>query len=493
MVISCLPVIAVVAPIIGGIIAFRVGKTSEYARNLISIAATIVSFLAITAMAPAVLKGKIIEYVLVSGEIAPLPINFRVDFLSLFIAWECSFDWILATVYSHRYMEPLHARSRYYLFMALTLSAVIGTLLTKNLFALFIFFEAMLLTSYVLVIHEETPEAMSAGRIYLFLGIATGLVMFLGILITYILAGTLDFGHGGILGGVHGSILNIIFVAFVIGAAAKAGIFPVHIWLPVAHPIAPSPASAILSGVLVKEGCYVMIRVIYDVFGLELMRTMGICKWLVLIAGITIFFGSAVAIKQTNLKTMLGYSTVSQMGYIFMGAALLTPTALQGAILHIFHHSMMKSALFLCAGAFIYKTGIRDIDKMAGMGKKMPITMTVFSIAALSMIGVPPLVGFMSKWYLCLGALEAGKLMLMAFVAVLLLSSLMNAIYFMPIIINAFFGGDEHGKEIEPDDVPPSMSVPMVMLAIGIMIFGILVSISSLTLVRPVISAIFGV
>jgi formate hydrogenlyase subunit 3/multisubunit Na+/H+ antiporter MnhD subunit len=358
-----------------------VGGKSEKARDILSIAISAISvgsFLAIMAMAPAVLGGKVIEFILVSAEIAPVEIGFRVDKLSLTIALMCSLDWMLATIYSLKYMSREHARNRYYMFMLLTLGSVLGVLFSKNLFSLFISFELMLLTSYVLVIHDQTPQAMREGDLYLFLGLATGLILFLAIVFTYMQAGTRHFGEGGVL-SYQGPITYVIFSTFLIGTATKASLFPVHFWLPVAHPIAPSPASAILSGVLVKGGCYLMIRVIYNVFGADVMAMMGLHVALTILAGFTMLFGSAVAIKQTDLKTMLGYSTISQMGYIFLGMSFLTMSGMQGAIAHIIHHSMMKSALFMAAGSIIYQTGIREIDKMAGIGKRMPITMLVFS------------------------------------------------------------------------------------------------------------------
>jgi multicomponent Na+:H+ antiporter subunit D len=214
-----------------------------------------------------------------------------------------------------------------------------------------------------------------------------------------------------------------------------------------------------------------MIRVIYNVFGADVMTMMGLHVALAILAGFTMIFGSAVAIRQTDLKTMLGYSTISQMGYIFLGMSFLTMSGLQGAIVHIIHHSMMKSVLFLAAGSIIYKTGIREIDKLAGIAKRMPITMLIFSIAALSMMGIPPMVGFISKWTLAMGALETGQPVFTASIFLLILSGIMNAIYFMPIIIKAYFGANEY--EGGYDDAPPSMLVPMAILAAGCIVFGL--------------------
>ncbi|MFW5976672.1 MAG: proton-conducting transporter membrane subunit, partial [Bacillota bacterium] len=285
---------------------------------------------------------------------------------------------------------------------------------------------------------------------------------------------SLDFVSGG---AIHepNLLVSVAFFVFMLSFGVKAGIFPFHIWLPVAHPSAPSPASALLSGIMIKTGAYGMIRVMYNLYSIDLIQRMGWNNIMLIIAGITIFLGSAAAIYEKDLKKRLAYSSISQMGYIFLGMGLLNEAGLTGDIFHIIAHAIMKSCLFLAAGAIIYKTGKRNIDDLVGIGKEMPITMLSFTTAALAMIGIPPLVGFITKWELSLGVLQAGY---PYYIGLLLLSSLMNAIYYFPIIVNAFFREEE--REIDKNrvssynEVPWKMLVPMVVLALGTFVFDII-------------------
>jgi len=486
--VSFLPVLVPWIPALASPLAYITGIYSERLRNLIAVIACFLSFALTLAMIPPVLQGKTLSYVLLSEQISPLPIEFMADPLSVIVAVAATLAWFLATVYSINYMKPEHARNRFYAFWLLTAGATFGVFLTKNLFALFINFEILSLASWVLVIHEETKEAMQAGKKYLFMGIAGGLFLLFGIVMTYIQAGTLDLTHIGLLEN-RGIITQIIFYAYVIGFGVKAGMFPVHVWLPDAHPVAPSPASALLSGVMIKAGAYGIIRTIYNVFGPALVRALGAHIVIAVLASIGIILGSAVAIPQSNLKRMLAYSSIAMMGYIILGATFLTERGLQGAVLHLFAHVFMKNTLFLAAGALLFKLEKREIPEYKGIGRRMPITMLAFTIAALSMIGLPPFIGFISKWYLVLGALDVGGAAFIGFVIVLLLSSLMNAVYYMPIVIAAFFGG-HGGEEVEIDEVPLDMLIPMVILALGILVFGILPNLP-LALIRPA-AAVLG-
>ncbi len=491
--ISVLPVIAVLLPLLSaGPVFFARGAISEDFRDYLAIGVSAITFLAVMAMIPTLMGGKIIEYVLISQEVTPVEIAFRVDHLGLIVAIASSFVWMLAMIYSRRYMAHEHAKDRYYAFMVLTLGAMMGIVLTKNLFALYVFFEMLALSSYVLVIHEETKEALSAGKKYLFISIGFGLFLLLAILMTYMIAGTINLDQIGILPHEGASKLayGALFFAFIAGFGAKAGMFPVHVWLPDAHPVAPAPASALLSGVMIKAGAYGIIRVVYNVFGPELVSEIGVNTILAILAGITIFLGSAVAISQKEIKRMLAYSSISQIGYVILGATLLTHEGLKGSILHIFNHAFMKGCLFLCAGAIIHQTGLRNIDDFGELGQKMPVTMLCFTVAALSMIGIPPLNGFVSKWILCLGALEAGNIVLVLFVAVLLLSSLMNAIYYMPIIIKAFFG-PKSKKQVKNVDPGLSMLIPIVALALGCLLFGIFANLP-LSIIELAVHALLG-
>jgi len=420
-------------------------------------------------MIPRTIAGNFLECTLISSDISILSISFFVDEISLMMSLSISFLWFLAMVYSHGYMSQEGNLKRYYAFMLLSLGATMGIVVTKNLFSLYIFFELMTVTTYVFVIHEGTPEAMYAGRLYIYILLAFGVLLLFPILATYMLTGSLDMNSAGLFLSTEVTPLHmVIFVCYMLGFGAKAGLFPLHVWLPKAHPIAPSPASALLSGVLIEIGAYGMIRVVYNIFGIS-MITQEMWLLLAVLASINVFFGSAVAIAQKEIKTMLAYSSIAQMGYMMLGIAFLTPQGLVGSVFHIFNHVFMKGCLFLSAGAIIHQTGIRNVDEFNGMGKAMPKTMLSFTIAALAMIGIPPLNGFASKWILCLGALEGGGALFIFFVLLLLLSSLMNAVYFLPPIIKSYF---EQG-EVKGKDPGASMMVPIVILALGCIIFGL--------------------
>jgi multicomponent Na+:H+ antiporter subunit D len=305
-----------------------------------------------------------------------------------------------------------------------------------------------------------------------------GLALFFGIIIVFELGGTVSLGVGTIIN--ESSLLALIaFICFLIGFGMKAGMFPLHVWLPDAHPVAPSPASALLSGVMLKTGAYGLLRVIFNVFSPALLQNSGWDTILGVLAVITILLGSAVALTQTDIKRRLAYSSISQLGYVLLGLSILNNNAITGAVFHIFSHAFMKSTLFLAAGAVIWKTGIRNINDMKGLGRQMPITMGCFSIAALAMIGIPPLNGFLSKWTLALGALDAN---MPFYVLVLLISSLLNALYYLPILIPAFFElpegiahdpHDHHDIKVKVQEASPRMLSAIVVLALCTIFFGL--------------------
>lgn len=482
--ISSLPVIAVLLPFIMTVPVYLAGRRSDKFRDYLAVGTTFVTFLLTLAMIPPVLNGKILEYVLLSANVSPIPLEFMADPFGLFVAVLSAFAWMLATVYSVGYMAPEHAKNRYYSFLVLNLGAMLGVVLSRNLFTLYIFFEILSIASWILVIHEETEEAMAAGKKYLFMGIGGGLFLLFGIIVTFMQSNVLDLTKIGIL-TYQGPITHLVFYAYIIGFGVKAGMFPMHVWLPDAHPVAPAPCSALLSGVMIKAGAYGIIRVVYNIFGIELIRSMNAHIIIAAVAGTGIILGSAVAISQKSLKRMLAYSSVSMICYVILGSMFLTQRGLEGAMLHLFAHLFMKDTLFLCAGAFIFKTGKKNIEDYKGIGKKMPFTMLGFTIAAMSMIGLPPFVGFISKWYLLLGALDAGTAFLTFYVVVLLGSSLMNAVYYMPVIISAYFGDVSSGHgEVEVDEAPWVMVVPILIFALGVVFFGMFPNIP-LALIRP--------
>ncbi len=482
MLYEMLPLWVSLFPIFMSVVIFAVSKRSEKMRNGLSIGTAVVTFFSVAAMYPSIAGGGVIEYTIFN--ILPgLGVSIRLDILSFSLAVLASFVWMLVSIYSIDYMSHEHGGDRYYPILIFTLGSCLGIFMAGDFFTLFIFFELMSLISYVLVIHEETPAALRAGYKYLIMTIIGGLALFFAIIITFELSGTVSLSAGTLITE-PGTLPFLAFLSFLIGFGMKAGMFPLHVWLPDAHPVAPSPASALLSGIMLKTGAYGLLRVLFQVFNIPLIQEARWDLMLGILAVITIILGSAVAITQEDLKRRLAYSSVGQMGYVILGMALLTERALVGDVFHIFSHAIMKSTLFLAAGAIIWKTGLRNVNDLKGIGKQMPVTMGAFTVAALAMIGIPPLNGFLSKWTLSLGALEAG---LPIYVVVLLISSLLNGLYYLPIIIAAFFGGEEHehghghehGHEekefaLNVDEASYGMIIPVAILGLSCLVFGLM-------------------
>ena len=367
---------------------------------------------------------------------------FRVDALGLIFATTSSCLWILVSIFSIGYMRSLkeHAQTRFYFSFALALLGAIGIALSANLVTLFIFYEILTISTYPLVAHEESPEAIAAGHKYLAYLLTGGVFFLIGILMTYSMVGTTDFSDQGILSPALDSAskitLQAVFFCFLLGFV-KAAWMPVHAWLPTAM-VAPTPVSALLHAVaVVKAGVFGIIRIVCHIYGIDLMHELGLGLTLASIAAFTIIVANFYAIGQNNLKRMLAYSTINQLSFIILGVALLSPMAIKGAILHIPFHGFMKITLFLCAGAIAAITGKKAINEMAGVGRALPITMGAFVIGAFGMCGAPPLAGFISKWHVALGAVESGALF---FLLIIFAGSILDVVYFFPVIRTAFFG-----------------------------------------------------
>jgi multicomponent Na+:H+ antiporter subunit D len=372
--------------------------------------------------------------------IAPgLSLALKVEPLGMLFGLVASTLWIVNSIYSIGYMrgnnEP--RQTTFYVCFAVALSATMGVAFAGNLFTLFLFYEILTLSTYPLVVHKGTAEARSAGRVYLFLLIGTSMVLLLpAIMLTGVLAGTLDFRAGGILADkaeplVIGLLLGLY--AFGIG---KAALMPFHFWLPAAM-VAPTPVSALLHAVaVVKAGVFTVLKVIVYVFGIDTLSSTGASAWLTIVASATLLLASAIAMTKDNLKARLAYSTVSQLAYVVVGASLAVSAGIIGGALQIAMHAVGKITLFFCAGAIYTAAHMTEISELDGLGRKMPWTFGAFLIGALSIIGLPPLAGSWSKWWLMLGALDSGQL---AVVVVLLLSSLLNVMYLLPIVLRGFF------------------------------------------------------
>jgi multicomponent Na+:H+ antiporter subunit D len=502
-----LPLAAVLTPLIGVLVVVAAHRVSRLAGNAAAVGVSAVTFAATVAMYPTITSGRSILMAFETG--FPVKLSFYVDGLGLALGLVASLLWLLASLYAVTYMSHEHHPMRYDMFSMFSLGGMMGIVFTGNLFTLYIFFELMAILSYVLVIHEESTEALRAGLKYLFMGIVGGLALLAAIVATYVATGSVDIMGTGMPALANSPYVGLIFWSYIFGFAVKAGMFPVHVWLPDAHPVAPSPASALLSGVMIKAGIYGMIRTVFAIFGRETLAGSWYIFVLFILAVVTMLFASAVAISQTELKRLLAYSSIAQIGYMVLGISMLTSQGLAGSVLHVINHALMKGTLFLAAGSIIVMTGKRQLRDLAGLGRRMPLTMACFTIAALSMIGFPPFCGFISKWTLALGALEGLRLGVfgtgIAGVAItaLLVSSLLNVVYYGPIVIRAWFGeggegehvghgaawtvpanpahGEQGGVEVHDEggpgegslDPPWTMSVPMVVLTAGIFIFGV--------------------
>ncbi len=347
--------------------------------------------------------------------------------------------WLLTTVYAIGYLEGSPHRSRFFGFFSLCVTATVGVALAGNLITFLLFYELLTLSTYPLIVHRGTEEARRAGRTYLMYTIAGGALLLVGTVWLYNVAGSLDFTHRGVVAGLGASnraALIVIFVLLIAGLGVKAALIPLHGWLPRAM-AAPAPVSALLHAVaVVKAGAFGIVRVVDDIYGVEFAASLGVTGPLAVLAAMTIIYGSLRALFQDDLKRRLAFSTVSQVSYITLGIAIAGPIATIGGLVHLVHQGIMKITLFFCAGNLAETLGVHKISEMNGVGRRMPWTMAAFSIGALGMIGVPPLAGFVSKWYLGLGALEAGQDWV---IVVLAASSLLNAGYFLPVLYAAWF------------------------------------------------------
>ncbi|WP_064693263.1 monovalent cation/H+ antiporter subunit D family protein [Rhizobium aegyptiacum] len=444
----------------------------ERLRDLVSPLAAIAMLAIVLSMAPTVLAGGTVELRLF--EILPgIDFGFRVDALGMVFATVSSLLWIVAAIYSIGYMRHLneHAQTRFFACFASSLAAAAGGAFAANLFTLVIFYEVLSLVTYPLVYHHEDEEGWRGGRKYLvYLMGASKSALLAALALTYHIAGSLDFVAGGLLAGSDASaaLLTVVYFCYLFGFA-KAAVMPMHAWLPAAM-VAPTPVSALLHAVaVVKMGVFCVLRVVFHVFGTGLVGGLSLGIATAYLASFTILMASVYALTRDDLKARLAYSTVSQLSYIVLGAVLLSPVAMVGGIIHIAAHAFSKITLFFCAGSIYCASGKRNISDMAGIGRRLPWTMGAFFIASLSMIGIPPTAGFVSKWYLAEGAVAAGET---AFLVVILVSSVLNAAYFLPVSYAAFFQAEKQESWAKVREIP-LVTIPLVATAILSVLMGI--------------------
>ena len=446
------------------------GGKIRYVNEGVTIAASLIKFGLITLMFLSISAGSIYLFSPVTLLVG-VPFSLRVDLFGIYFAFLSSLLWIVTSIYSIGYLRALdeHAQTRYYLCFAVCVASTVGIAFSGNLLTFFIFYEILTLATYPLVIHSQTKEAMAAGKKYLAYLMSGGVIFLFAIIVTYTMTGTLDFTEGGILHGIGSpDTLRVLFFIFLLGVGVKTAIMPLHGWLPSAM-IAPTPVSALLHAVaVVKAGTFGLLRVIFFIFGIDLFYEIGVAPVLAIIASFTIITASFIALSQDNLKMRLAYSTISQLSYIVLGAALLTPAALEGSIAHLMHQAFMKITLFFCAGAIFVATGKTLLSEMHGMAQEMPYTWAAFAIGGLGLIGIPLTAGFITKWYLMSGALEAGEPI---FIVLLLTSALLNAAYFLPPIYHAYFSPSEKRERIE-GGVSWCIKGPLIGTAIIVILLG---------------------
>lgn len=436
---SWLPLLILSSSLFTGLVIFTLRDHHDRARYMLNLFGATVKLVLVAIIVIGDRRGNVYESRL--PLIPGIDLIFQVNPISLAFLGLSALLWWVTTLYAIGYFEGSPRQNRFFGFFSLCVTATMGIALAGNPITFFIFYEMLTLVTYPLVIHSGTTDAIKAGRTYLVYTLSGGVLMLFGIIWLHVLAGPVEFQSGGVFGVLtHVSDrepeLIVIFALLMIGLGVKSAIVPLHVWLPGAM-VAPAPVSALLHAVaVVKAGAYGILRFIYDLYGVPLAGRLGVLGPLGVAAAFTIVYGSARALTQKGLKARLAYSTVSQVSYIILGAAIIGPLAVTAAVAHLMHQGLMKITLFYCAGIFAETLGIHRVDELNGVGKRMPLTMAAFTIGAFGMMGLPPTAGFVTKWYLGTGALAAGDSWV---IVVLAMSTVLNAAYFLPIVYAGWF------------------------------------------------------
>lgn len=434
-----------------------------------------------------VLSAAVTLYTAWSGErtlslfclVDEIPVYFQVDNVSRLLVTVVGIIWLLTGFYSFAYMKREGEEKRFFGLYLLLYGVLTGLDFSGNLVTMYLFYELMTLVSMPLVLHNGSREAIMASLKYLFYSMCGAYAGLFGIVFLYRYCDTLTFAAGGVLNPAaaqgHREILLAAVFVMLLGFGAKAGMLPLHSWLPTAHPAAPSPASALMSGIIVKAGVLAIIRTVYFIVGPEFVKGTWVQYVWMILALLTVFMGSMLAYREPVLKKRLAYSTVSQVSYILFGLSLLTPAAMAGALLHTAVHAFVKCGLFLAVGVFLYQFGCTRVDQLAGTGKKMPKTLWCFTVFALALTGIPPTGGFISKWYLAEGALQSGiPVFSWLGPVVLLVSAFLTAGYLLPVTIKGFFPGEEASCDMTKKEPSPFMLIPLMILAALALLLGVL-------------------
>lgn len=441
-------------------------------RETWSTLGSVIMFGLVISMVPGVLKGTVYEWSLFSLT-DTIGFTVRTDTAGMIFACLASLLWIPINFYSIGYMRNKHETEQtgYFASFAVCMAATLGIALSSNLLTFFVFYETLTIFSYPLVLHERNEEALDASRKYLAYTLVSGQLFLAGTVGVYCISGTMDFKAGGFLDISMAPVwvLQLLFILMIMAGSVKAAVMPLHGWLPAAM-VAPTPVSALLHAVaVVKTGAFAVLRIIGFVFGPKLLSQLGTADVLAWMAALTILMSSFIALKQDNLKRRLAFSTIGQLSYIVLGASLLTPLAIKGAYLHLVAHALMKITLFMCAGCIIVRTHLHEISEMNGIGRRMPVTMGCFAIASLGVAGMPFIIGFISKWNLALGAIQAGKPL---FVVVWVASALLAMAYLMPVVRMAFFKPEPAEDPRHYGSISYSMLIPICFTALLAVVLG---------------------
>ncbi|MBW6520561.1 MAG: monovalent cation/H+ antiporter subunit D family protein [Desulfoarculaceae bacterium] len=467
--------ITLLVPLLGTLGVMFVGK-NENIREGVSSVASIILLLLVASMIPTVLAGKTLIFHMFT--ILPgITVTLRADAMSMIFALVASSLWTIAVFYSMGYMRAhhAHAQTRFNACFALAIFGAIGVAFSDNLFTLYLFYEIVSICTYPLVAHNQDEEGYNGARKYIIYLTTTAKAFLLpALILIYVLTGTLDFAPNistGIFPPDVNKGLVIMLYIFCLLGFAKNGVMPFHHWLPGAM-VAPTPVSALLHAVaVVKVGVFCTTRVMLYVFGVDTMHALNLGIPTAYFVGFTVIMASVLALSKNNLKERLAYSTISQLSYIIMGVALLTPAGIDGGLIHIVNHAFAKITLFFCAGAIYIAAHKKDISDMGGLGKTMPFTFGAFAIASLSMIGAPPVGGFITKWSLLVGSIQAHQ---MGILIILIASTMLNVSYFAPITIKAFFGKRPEGDTFQGiQEAPLSMLIPILIACTVSVLLGI--------------------
>jgi multicomponent Na+:H+ antiporter subunit D len=464
---ALLPVLLLLTSLVPAAITFFLAQDSHRLRNALSLGGAVLKVSLIVAMLFAVAGGASYE---TEMPLAPgLILLLRIDALALLFVSLSAALWLLTTIYAIAYFGTKPNLSRFFGFFSLCVAATTGLALSGSLISFFIFFELLTLATWPLVAHKQDEASLKAARSYLFYALPSGAALLWAIVWLESATGPVLFTERPDLDALDPMSQRAIFALFILGLGMKAALVPLHGWLPAAM-AAPAPVSALLHAVaVVKAGAFGVIRVIYDVFGVSRVAELGVGQPLAALASVTIIWGSLRALQQQEIKKRLAFSTVSQVSYIILGAALAGPFSVIGGLAHLVHQGLMKITLFFCAGIFDERAGVRRIEGLNGLGPRMPWTSTCFSLGALGMIGLPPVAGFVSKIYLGLGGLQSGAPWVLA---VLAASTLLNASYFLPLLYRLWFL--EPASDVRGDERAPGLVVPAVIAAAGSLGVGVL-------------------